>query len=123
VAIGGNVTGSTIVFGDHNVVGSPITLHQEYIQQIYSEIDKRSDLDTIDKEDLKALVNEIKTEDEKGNRADETFIARRLRNIQRMAPDILDMALAIIVNPVAGFGLVAKKVAEKMQSEIAGRSA
>ena len=117
VAIGGDVTGSTIITGDHNVVGSTVTLQQEYIQQIYSEIDKHSDLNSLEKEDLKALVDEIKTEDEKGDQADESFIARRLRNIQRMAPDVLDVVLATIVNPVAGFGMVAKKIAEKMRAE------
>ncbi|HBY08693.1 MAG TPA: hypothetical protein DEH22_13260 [Chloroflexi bacterium] len=65
---------------------------------------------------MKANVAEIKAEDEKGDQAEESFIARRLRNIQRMAPDILEVMLATIANPAAGFGMVAKKVAEKMQA-------
>ena len=37
--------------------------------------------------------------------------------IQRIAPDILDVVMATIANPAAGFGMVAKKVAEKMGKE------
>ncbi len=116
VAIGGNVTGSTIVTGDHNVVGSTITLQQEFIQQIFNEIEKHSDLDQVDKEDLKAEVKELQKEDEKGEEAEESRVSRHLRNIQRMAPDILDVVLTTIANPVAGFGVVARKVAAEMKA-------
>lgn len=121
VAIGGNVTGSTIVTGDDNVVGSTITLQQEFVQQIFNEIEKYPDLDQIDKEDLKAEVKELQKEDEKREEAEESRVSRHLRNIQRMAPDILDVVLTTIANPVAGFGVVARKVAAKMK--VAGEEA
>ncbi len=117
VAIGGNVSNSTIVTGDHNTVGSTVTLRQEHIQQIFEAIDRHPSLSETDKADLKAEVQDLETEDAKGEQADEAFIARRLRNIQRMAPDILDVVLATLVNPVAGFGMVAKKVAGKIRAE------
>lgn len=117
VAIGGNVSGSTIVTGEHNVVGSTVTLQGDYIQQILTEIEAHPALDPLDKEDLKSDVKELQKEDEKGQEADESRISRHLRNIKRMAPDILDVVLASIGNPVAGFGMAAKKVAEKMKSE------
>ena len=115
VAIGGNVTGSTIVTGNNNVVGSTVNLQQQYIQQIYEAIDARPDMPSGDKADLKGEIREIQEEDAKGEAADETFIAHRLRNIQRIAPDILEVVLETIKNPVAGFSLVAKKVAGKMK--------
>jgi hypothetical protein len=34
-----------------------------------------------------------------------------------MAPDILEVVLATMANPAAGLGLVATKVANKMQAE------
>jgi hypothetical protein len=119
---GGDFTGrdkttTTIVTGNNNVVGSTVTLQEQYLQQIYTSIEERPNTDPIDKEDLKGLVNEIKAEDDKGEQADESFIARRMRNIQRMAPDILEVIIATIANPVAGFGVVAKKVAGKMKAE------
>jgi len=105
VAIGGNVSGSTIFTGDRNVVDSMDTQQQEYIQQIFEAIESRPDTDPVDKEDSK------------GETADETFIARRIRNIKRIAPDILDVLLETIKNPVAGFGLVVRKVAKSMKGE------
>ena len=116
VIIGGDAKGSTIVTGDHNLVGSTITLQEEYVQQIFNEIEKHPGLDEVDKKDLKAEVKEIQKQDEQGEGADEAFIARRMRNIQRMAPDILDVVVTTIANPVAGFGVVARKVAAKMKS-------
>ena len=115
VAIGGNVNGSTIITGDGNVVGATVTLQEQYIQQIFTEIEKHPELDQVDKEDLKAEVKELQKEDEKGVEAEESRVSRHLRNIQRMAPDILDVVLATIGNPVAGFGVVARKVTERMK--------
>jgi len=114
VHIGGDVSNSNIVTGNNNVVGSTITQKAEYLQNLYAKIESRPDTDQLDKEDLKSAVAEIAEEDNKGENADESFIARRLRNIQRIAPDILEVALATIANPAAGFGMVAKKVAERM---------
>jgi hypothetical protein len=34
-----------------------------------------------------------------------------------MAPDILDVVLATFANPVAGAGMVIKKIAEKMKAD------
>jgi hypothetical protein len=116
VAIGGDVRGSNIVTGDGNVVDSTVTLKDEYVQQIYEEIEKEPDLKPVEVEDLKENVKEIQQEDDKGDEAEESFIARRLRNIQRIAPDILDVVLTTISNPAAGFGMVAKKVAERMKA-------
>ena len=99
------------------MVGSTLTLQSEYIQQIFTAIEKHPDLDPLDKKDLKSEVKELQKEDQKGPDADETRVARHLRNIKRMAPDILDVILITIGNPVAGFGMVAKKVAEKMKAE------
>ena len=44
---------------------------------------------------------------------DEGFLSRRLRNIARMAPDVLDVVVATLANPLAGLGVAAKKLAEK----------
>lgn len=112
VSIGGDVSGSTIVTGDHNIIGSTITQNEEHIQKVFTRSDERPDTDPLDKEDLKTDVKEIQEEVSKGEKADETFIARRLRNIQHIAPDILEVVLSTIANPVAGFGMVARTIAE-----------
>ncbi len=113
VAIGGNVSGSNIVTGSGNVVASRV---EATFSSIYQQIDQHPQLAAEDKADLKAETREVESELKKGDQADESFLARRLRNIRRMAPDILDVILAAMANPAAGFGMVAKKVAEQMKA-------
>jgi hypothetical protein len=114
VVIGGNVSGSTIVTGD----GNRIKTSSKFIA-IYRQIDERIDLPSADKSDLKSELQTFEDEDKKGPEANQGFLAQRLRNIKRIAPDILDVVIATIGNPVAGFGVIAKKVAEKMKAETA----
>ena len=118
VAIGGNARNVNIASGENSTAGSFITLQEEYVQYIFEKIKSRPETVEIDKEDLKAAVEEVRAEDRKGAEASESFIGQRLRNIRRIAPDILDVVLAAIGNPVAGFGMVAKKVAEKMKEDM-----
>lgn len=112
VAIGGNVSGSTIVTGNDNVVNA----QSSYFLPIYQKVDDKKDLTPEAKADLKAEIQDVEAEVKKGEQADETFLARRLRNIQRIAPDILEVVTTTLTNPIAGFSLVAKKVAEKAKA-------
>lgn len=89
--------------------------------RLYAQIDERPNTSPEDKTDLKTDVQEIQTEAIKGDKADEAFLARRLRNIQRMAPDILDVVIATLANPLAGFSTVVTKVARRMK-EVASNS-
>lgn len=112
VVIGGNVTGSTIVTGNKNAVTTGIN----FFLPIYQAIEERKDLTPDAKADLKAEIQDVEAEVKKGEQADETFLARRLRNIRRIAPDILDVVTATLTNPTAGFSLIARKVAEKARA-------
>ncbi|MGQ9832933.1 MAG: hypothetical protein ACUVRJ_03895 [Candidatus Villigracilaceae bacterium] len=112
VVIGGNVTNSTIVTGDKNVV----TSGANFFLPIYQAIEERKDLTADAKADLKAEIQDVEAEVKKGEQADETFLARRLRNIRRIAPDILEVVTATLTNPTAGFSLIARKVAEKARA-------
>jgi hypothetical protein len=86
-------------------------------EKVYAQIDAKTDLKAADKADLKATVDEAKAEVQKGEKADESFLARQLRNIGRMAPDILEVVLATLTSPAAGFAAVVRKVAEKAKAE------
>jgi hypothetical protein len=68
---------------------------------------------------LRTEIEELRQELGKKGKANEGSLMRRLRNIGRMAPDILEVTLATIANPIAGFGVIAKKVAEKAKAEAA----
>ena len=116
VVIGGNATGSTIIVGDHNTVTNTNT--HNVFAPVYRAIEQSS-LPAQDKVDVKTEVEEIEGEIVKGDKANESFITRHLRNVGRMAPDILDVILTTFANPVAGLGMVAKKIAEKMKADTA----
>jgi len=85
----------------------------DHFKSLYAAIEGRPNTPPDDKADLQAELEELQTEVVKGEEADEGFLARRLRNIGRMAPDILDVVKATLANPAAGFAAVARKVAEK----------
>ena len=87
---------------------------------IYDRIDGRAGTSPEDKADLKSDLGDVEAEVKKGDQADETVLSRRLRNIQRMAPDILEVVAATLTNPLAGLSAVARKVAERMRASAGG---
>jgi hypothetical protein len=89
-------------------------------ERMYATIEARPNTSPEDKADLKAEVQEIEVEVKKGDEADETFLARRLRNLKRMAPDILDVVVATLANPAAGFSAVVNKVAQRLKELTSG---
>ncbi len=112
VVFSGDARNNSITAGDHNrVENSP-----KFIS-VYQQIEVRIDLTTSGKADLKSELQSFESEDKKGPEANEGFLAQRLRNIKRIAPDILDAAIATITGPAAGFSMIAKRVAEKMKIE------
>ena len=68
-------------------------------------------------EQIKQTVQKIEGEAKKGEAADPNDLERWLNTLQEMAPDIFEVAIATWVNPIAGVGLVLKKVAEKAKTE------
>lgn len=112
LVIGGDVRNSHIVHkADHRVDAT-----SKFVL-IYEQVENRSDLSAADKTDLRSELQSFEGEDKKGPEANEGFLAQRLRNVRRIAPDMVDVAIATIANPAAGFGMIAKKVAEKMKVE------
>lgn len=128
VNIGGNVSAGrdfigrdkkvSVAEGGINVEGSveinnQAAMQKELFENILQQIEQRPNTPPEDTDDLKANVQEFKAEADKGEQADESFLARRLRNIERIAPDIGEVLVATIANPTAGFALIVKKVAER----------
>lgn len=87
-------------------------------ESLFATLENHSTLSRHDKTDLRTEIEELRQELNKKEKANESFLLRRLRNIGRMAPDILEVTLTVITNPVLGFGLIAKKVAEKMKASV-----
>jgi hypothetical protein len=120
------------ISGNVNVAGGSITTHQtttglsaaeikQLFDQLYIAIDSRSETSSADKESLKAEVKEIQSTvteaAQKNGKVDEGFLSRRFHNIARMAPDVLDVVVATLGNPLAGLGVAVKKIAEKAKEE------
>ena len=129
ISIGGKMIGNLIV-GDGNKAtttvnnGMNATDIKHLFDQLYSEIDKRPETPMAVKEDIKAEVQEIQTvvteAIEKQEKVEENFLSRKFRTIARMAPDILDVVIATIGNPLAGLGVTVKKIADKAKEDAKG---
>lgn len=111
---GGDIAGGNIskrdVIQSHGLQASEV---RDLFSPIYQQIDAKETLPVEEREDLKAMVEEIEAEAVKGPEADETLVGRYLRNIARMAPDILDVTLKTIANPVLGLAAVAQKISAR----------
>jgi hypothetical protein len=82
-------------------------------EQMESEIKALKELPAEDQTMLTQNVEQVVKEAEKGEEADPSRIERLLNTISAMAPDILDVAVATLGNPLAGIGLAIKKIGEK----------
>ncbi len=112
----GNIRTETHTAGTLNVTDVKLLFGK-----IYSAIDESTGAKPTVKEDVKAEVQDLQaavTEAvQKKAPVDESFLARRFRNIARMAPDILDVIVATLGSPLAGLGVAVKKIAEKAKAE------
>ena len=116
VVIGGSVQGSNIVIGNNNTVANSSVNIAPLFGEIYKKLDGKKDLNPQQKEDVHAELKEAQIELEKPE-PDENFLARRFRNIKRMAPDIADIALETLKNPISGVVEIIKKVSKKVAEE------
>ncbi len=121
------------ISGNMNIAGGNITTHQnttglnaaeikQLFDGLYTAIESNKKVSPTKKEDLKAEVQEIQSTvteaAQKKEKVDESFLSRRFRNIARMAPDVLDVVVAALANPLAGLGVAVKKIAEKAREDV-----
>ena len=116
IVIGGNVQGSNIVIGDHNTVSNQSVNIAPLFQNIYHYVDTHPRLQAGKKQDARDELKEIETALEEP-KPDESFIARRFRNLKRMSPDIVEVAFEALKNPIGGVAEVIKRIAKKVAEE------
>ena len=116
VVIGGNVQGSNIVMGNHNTISNQSTNITPFFQDIYRYVDTHPKLQAGKKQDAKEELKEIETALEEP-KPDENFILRRFRNLNRMAPEIVEVAFETLKNPISGVAEIIKRIAKKMAEE------
>ena len=117
ITIKGNINGGTVIAGDSNATTNKVENRYMLLENIQKIIDENTVLKTQDKEDLEGEVRELNSELEKGETANEGSLSKRMRNIMRIAPDILDVIIATILNPANGISTVARKIAQRMKDE------
>jgi len=129
INVGGDVSGN-IVVGNNNQV-SQVVNHglsaadvKNIFDQLYTTVDTKTEIPSAVKDDVKAELQDVQAAVtqavEKNESVDENFLARRFRNIGRMAPDILEVVGATLKNPLGGLGVVLEKIAGKAKEEAGG---
>lgn len=123
----GNISSSG---GEINIAGGDINKNRmdlsaaeihKLFDQLYAAVETRADTKAVDKSALRAEIQEVQSiviqASEKEDGIDDTALARHFRNIAKMAPDILEVVIASLTNPLAGLGIAVKKIAEKAKGE------
>jgi hypothetical protein len=128
-----NITSS----GDHNAVaagrgatasvthieaGSAAQVFETWRKEMDKKIDVVPNLQLPDKTDLKDATAKISVEAAKGPKADIDRLERLINTLNIMAPDIFEVAIATLVNPMAGIGLVLKKVGDRAKLEAVAKA-
>jgi len=89
----------------------------EWMTQINKEVDSLPDISQAEKEDLKQQVEKIGDEAQKGSKAEVGRLEKLINTLNVMAPDIFDVVIATLANPLVGIGLVIKKIGDKAKLE------
>lgn len=111
VVKGSGTATNTSIVNEANSNGELIKWRKE----MERKIDALKDIPAEDKSTLNQQVEQIAREAEKGPQADPKRLERLFNTISAMAPDIFEVAVATVSNPLAGIGLVVKKIGEKAQ--------
>lgn len=102
---------------DHTVNGSSAADIRQLFDGLYTAIETRANTSIANKEDLKAEVKEIQaaiTEAaQKNEKVDEGFLLHRFRNIARVVPNLLDVIVTTLANPLAGLGVAFGRIADR----------
>ncbi len=112
--------GAAVAAGRHAQASVKVTTPKsldDWAAQVHKKIDALPNVSSGEKQDIKQQVDKIKEESRKGSQAETGRLERLLNGLSAMAPDIFDVAITTLANPLAGLGLVAKKVGERAKIE------
>ncbi len=120
IVIGGHVQNSNIVVGNNNNVANQTINIAPLFKEIYKKVEASKSLNLQEKIDAKEELQEIQTVLEQPN-PDESFLARRFRNLKRMAPEITEIAFETLKSPIGGVAEVIKRIAKKATEEASAK--
>lgn len=81
--------------------------------QINQVIDSAPNISQAEKEDLKRQIEKISDEIQKGPKVETGRLEKLINVLGVMAPDIFEVIVATLANPLMGIGLVIKKIGDK----------
>jgi len=117
---GGDIAGRDIAGRDIITQASSPGLQEFLVQwqsQMEAKIEASSSLSADEKKDLKEQVTKIQEEAAKGTQTDSNRLEKLINTLGVMAPDIFEVAVATLANPLAGVGLVLKKIGDRARLE------
>ena len=114
-----NITGNveiknSKVAGRDNVERNVVNLNVSFVP-VYNALKENTTIPPAVKKTMEESVKQIEQEIKKGNKAEPSFVQKRLENIKKMAPDIFEIVLATLQNPSAGISLAVKKVVNRFK--------
>ena len=120
ITISGVGTGAAVAAG-RNASASVIHkstsgVSEKWTEEINNKIDVLS-LSQNEKGDLKRQIEEIKKEIQKGSQAEKSRLEKLINTLSIMSTDIFEVVIATLQNPLAGIGLVIKKIGDKIKLE------
>ena len=89
----------------------------EWMTQINKKIDSLPKISQAEKQDIKQQVEKIGDEVQKGSKAEVGRLEKLINTLSVMAPDIFDVVIATLANPLAGIGVAIKKIGDKAKLE------
>lgn len=98
---------------------SPTFFITELFREIYRAIERLPSDSDVDRNKIKDMIAEIEAEVKKGRAASSGKLEGLLKTLRQMAPDIFEVTVTTWSNPVAGVGMVLKKVADKAKENTA----
>lgn len=118
VKVGGDIVGRDKITytSNKNVTDNFFEAMRLWEVNINREVEKK-DLPAAEKQDIKNQIELIKSAivDEGGKNP--SRIEKLINTLAIMSPDIFDVAIATLANPLAGVGLVIRKISDKAKIE------
>jgi hypothetical protein len=123
VSIGGNVSDSQVIASSGNINitsnqtnNSQNLIHQEF-KVVYQKIEERDPVSHVDKSEVVSIVQNIEAEVSGEHEVNPTKLERWLRFLGEMAPDILDVVIKTLTNPLLGISETAHKIAARASKQ------
>jgi hypothetical protein len=113
-------TGAAVAAGRNASASVLYNSTNDTLEKWTEEINKKIDIlffSQNEKGDLKRQIEEIKKEVQKGSQAEKSRLEKLINTLSVMSTDIFEVVIVTLQNPLAGIGLVIKKIGDKIKLE------